>query len=234
MCGIGDKVDRRPIDPPLIVELQVLRKGHPTDSLHKCSDPEWHKLSNLFLTAVLLPCKKKRPTPDLDVHVHSQLTVGRTVSSLYQFRDLDHQEKFFFVFSDLSIRAEGNYLFKLALFEITGLDVSFKTSIDTDEFTVYSAKKFPGMFGSCPLARSFARQGLKIRIRKASAPRKRRRVRHSKDVIFQYQRVLNLNEKYEDDDDTEEGEANSPTSSSCSSVDSPQIPATATSPTNDR
>ncbi|KAI8064605.1 velvet factor-domain-containing protein [Gongronella butleri] len=198
-------------------------------------------MPNLYLTAVLIPCKKKR-SPDLDVHVHSQLTVGRTVSSLYQFRDLDDIEKYFFVFSDLSIRAEGRYRFKLTLFEITGLEVQFRADIDTDEFTVYSAKKFPGMFGSCHLARSFARQGLKIRIRKASEPRKRR-VRTTIDPIFQYQGVFNVHDQPpgpdDDDDDEIDDDDDERDGSSASSLDDdaphdPPIPDTAHRPTNDR
>lgn len=36
----------------------------------------------------------------------------------------------------------------------------------SDVFTVYSAKKFPGVCESTPLSKSFASQGIKIPIRK--------------------------------------------------------------------
>lgn len=36
----------------------------------------------------------------------------------------------------------------------------------SDVFTVYSAKKFPGVCESTPLSKSFATQGIKIPIRK--------------------------------------------------------------------
>ncbi|KAI8329967.1 velvet factor-domain-containing protein [Chlamydoabsidia padenii] len=163
VCGVGEKVDRRPIDPPLIVQLDIIQPSS--------SRVEEQCMTQLFLTAVLVPDGKRF----LDLSLHAQLTVGRTVSSLYHFKDLDGQEKNFFVFSDLSIRIEGSYRFQLCLFQIMGSSVSFQQSILTDEFTVYSAKKFPGMFGSCPLARCFADQGLKIRIRNQSGPRQHRR-----------------------------------------------------------
>lgn len=39
----------------------------------------------------------------------------------------------------------------------------------SDPFTVYSAKKFPGVIESTPLSKAFANQGIKIPIRKDSA-----------------------------------------------------------------
>jgi hypothetical protein len=80
-------------------------------------------MTQLFLTAVLVPSSKKKPSEEtscLDLSLHAQLTVGRTVSSLYHFKDLDGLTKCFFVFSDLSIRIEGSYQFQLCLFQITG------------------------------------------------------------------------------------------------------------------
>lgn len=39
-------------------------------------------------------------------------------------------------------------------------------SIFSDEFTVFSAKKFPGVIESTPISKCFATQGIKIPIRK--------------------------------------------------------------------
>lgn len=39
-------------------------------------------------------------------------------------------------------------------------------SVYSDTFTVYSAKKFPGVVESTPLSKAFASQGVKIPIRK--------------------------------------------------------------------
>ncbi|KAI9321603.1 velvet factor, partial [Dichotomocladium elegans] len=93
---------------------------------------------------------------------------GRTVSSLYLLRDLDNTEGAFFAFSDISVRADGRYRLRMCLFEMLDSGVQFRQSVLSDIFTVYSAKKFPGMHLSCPLACHFAEQGLKIRIRKES------------------------------------------------------------------
>ncbi|KAI8080062.1 velvet factor [Halteromyces radiatus] len=117
-CGVGDKVDRRPIDPPLIIELQM-HNGY-----HQLLLPEEY-MTDLFMTAVLVPAARTTTTSSstqqqVDLSLHSQLTVGRTVSSLYLFKDLDYIPKCFFVFSDLSIRVEGRYRFQLSLFQIQG------------------------------------------------------------------------------------------------------------------
>jgi hypothetical protein len=40
-------------------------------------------------------------------------TTGSIVSSLYHLKDLDDKEGAFFVFSDLSVRMEGNYRLKV-------------------------------------------------------------------------------------------------------------------------
>jgi hypothetical protein len=44
--------------------------------------------------------------------------VGRTVSSLYLLKDLDETESGFFVFSDISVRAEGSYRLRMCLFDV--------------------------------------------------------------------------------------------------------------------
>ncbi|KAG2186315.1 hypothetical protein INT43_002753 [Umbelopsis isabellina] len=88
---------------------------------------------------------------DIDEELHllrdgkTRSTTGSVVSSLYHLKDIDNADAGFFVFPDLSVRMEGNYRLKLSLFEIIG---------------------FPGMEESTFLSRSFADQGLKLRIRK--------------------------------------------------------------------
>ncbi|KAI9011970.1 velvet factor-domain-containing protein [Phycomyces nitens] len=137
---------------------------------------------------------------DLDEELHllrdgkTRSTTGSVVSSLYHLKDIDNSDAGFFVFPDLSVRTEGNYRLKLSLFEIIGKDVFHCKSIISEVFVVYSAKKyelildiqenfffllmtfidrFPGMEESTYLSRSFADQGLKIRIRKELRQRKK-------------------------------------------------------------
>ncbi|KAJ1919465.1 hypothetical protein H4219_001935 [Mycoemilia scoparia] len=91
---------------------------------------------------------------------------GSVVSSLAHLKDIDGTEGAFFVFPDLSVRSEGSYRLKFSLFEIVGNYVYFCKAVTSEKFTVFSAKKFPGMEESTPLTKLFAEQGLKIRVRK--------------------------------------------------------------------
>ncbi|KAG2235412.1 hypothetical protein INT48_005762 [Thamnidium elegans] len=153
MCGIGERVDRRPIDPPPVVQIKM----------NSSNDDRLSTLSSyLFLIAVLVPAEGAEDQEQLNILLHSKLTVGRTVSSLYILRDLDGSDSAFFVFSDISVRAEGNYRLRMCLFNIKESTVNYNLSVLTEPFT------FPGMYRSCPLVQNFAKQGLKIRIRKES------------------------------------------------------------------
>ncbi|RKP38548.1 velvet factor, partial [Dimargaris cristalligena] len=90
---------------------------------------------------------------------------GSVVSSIYHAKDTDNVEGAFFVFPDISVRVEGTYRLKFSLFEIVGSVVYFCKSVLSSPFTVYSAKKFPGMDPSTSLSQTFAKQGLKVRMR---------------------------------------------------------------------
>ncbi|CDH54602.1 related to velvet a protein [Lichtheimia corymbifera JMRC:FSU:9682] len=167
MCGVGEKADRRPIDPPPIVQLKVNDPNLPSSDQHSFLQNPYY-----FMYASLMAA-------DLDEELHllrdgkTRSTTGSVVSSLYHLKDIDNSDAGFFVFPDLSVRVEGHYRLKLSLFEIIGKDVYHCRSIISDVFVVYSAKKFPGMEESTFLSRAFADQGLKIRIRKELRQRKK-------------------------------------------------------------
>ncbi|MCO5590218.1 hypothetical protein L7F22_044187 [Adiantum nelumboides] len=224
MCGVGEKADRRPIDPAPIIQLRVVTHEFPkggTNSTTKEDD----KSSEIPISEPLrdakssivnsqpsnLPPKRnmiRRGVPvktewgegwedkawylenpyyfmyamladaetDDELHLLSdgktRYTTGSCVSCLYHLKDIDQSEQGFFVFPDLSIRVEGRYRLKLCLFETIGHEVHHCKSIYSKPFNVYTAKRFPGMEESTQLSRSFADQGLKVRVRKN--PRARR------------------------------------------------------------
>lgn len=111
MCGYGDKVDRRPIDPPPII--QVIVREHGREANNHLYNPYF------FMYATL-----SAPEGDEELHVlkdgKTRATSGTIVSSLYRLKDVDQSDAAFFVFPDLSVRIEGNYRLKFSLFEIEG------------------------------------------------------------------------------------------------------------------
>ncbi|KDN35526.1 hypothetical protein RSAG8_11521, partial [Rhizoctonia solani AG-8 WAC10335] len=175
MCGVGGKADRRPIDPPPIVQLRVIgpngtssRPGSPGSSQSYLQNPYYFMFASLA-------------SVDTDDELHllkdgkTRCTTGSVVSSLYHLKDTENggQDAGFFVFPDLSVRTEGSYRLKLTLFEVHGATVHHCKSIYSNPFYVFTAKKFPGMEESTSLSCSLADQGIKIRIRKDIRVRKR-------------------------------------------------------------
>ncbi|ORX36096.1 velvet factor-domain-containing protein [Kockovaella imperatae] len=166
MCGVGEKSDRRPVDPTPIIQLKVIDTD--ADPLRR-PDSGPHGMTYMqnpyyFLFACLVGDE------DNELHViddgKTRFLTGTPVSSLYHLKDLDNSDAAFFVFPDLGVRKEGRYRLKLTLFEIIEQEVYYCTTTFTDTFSVFSAKKFPGMQRATDLSRSFAEQGLKIRVRK--------------------------------------------------------------------
>ncbi|KAI8640583.1 velvet factor-domain-containing protein [Parasitella parasitica] len=154
LCSFKDKVDRRPLDPPPIVQL------HQSNSMNF---NDYQNSANFFLHTTLA-----NASDDSDIHDVNGIrtTAGSVVQSLHKLKDTNNTEGAFFIFADISIRIEGVFKLKFTLFQIKGIEVERICSIFSDPFRVYSPKSFPGMSESTDLTRSFSDQGVRIRIRK--------------------------------------------------------------------
>ncbi|KAG0083619.1 hypothetical protein BGZ92_010621 [Podila epicladia] len=106
----------------------------------------------------------------------TRILMGSVVVSPILLFNEKGEQGWYFSFPDLSIRTEGVYTLKFSLLRLGSFD--FMSPVEDDEdsspviaeatsepFTVFSAKKFPGMTESTLLSKAFARQGLKIPIR---------------------------------------------------------------------
>ncbi|KAL1793205.1 hypothetical protein ACET3X_008187 [Alternaria dauci] len=117
---------------------------------------------------------------------HTRNLIGMNAVNACRLNDLSGKPGFWFVLQDLSVRTEGTFRLKLSLFDIGAGDGTNGTvhlngpskgkgpmlaSAFTDPFTVYSAKKFPGVIESTKLSKCFAQQGIKIPIRKDGGPK---------------------------------------------------------------
>ncbi|ORY82478.1 velvet factor-domain-containing protein, partial [Protomyces lactucae-debilis] len=99
--------------------------------------------------------------------------IGAVVASAFKLQDTEDNLGIWFVLSDLSVRTEGVFRLKFSFFNLTAdqenlLDQGSSAVICTgfsEPFTVYSAKKFPGMIESTELSRRFAAQGVKLAVR---------------------------------------------------------------------
>ncbi|KAL5601029.1 hypothetical protein BROUX41_005858 [Berkeleyomyces rouxiae] len=164
--AIGKEKDRKPIDPPPILQLTIARD----------KDPHQHYLqSPYFFMSCALIGADEQPLKDIP----STSIVGSLASSLHKLKDTDNSDGGFFIFPDLSVKAEGKFRLRFSLFEFQGAVCSHIAAVTSDVFTVWPAKTFPGMTESTFLTRSFSDQGVRLRLRKdsrASTSRKRSRI----------------------------------------------------------
>ncbi|KAI0518026.1 velvet factor-domain-containing protein [Xylaria bambusicola] len=162
----GKDKDRRPVDPPPILKLEVATDQDP-DGVYKQSP-------YLIVVAYLEYGPGQDHGPD--AMPPANLMSGTMVSSLHRLKDPGDQEGAFFVFGDLTIRREGNYCLRFDLLQME-FGVSSDpdslvtvTSVTSNPFRVYSQKNFPKQQKneSTFLTRSFSDQGVRLRVRKDS------------------------------------------------------------------
>jgi hypothetical protein len=150
--AVGKEKDRKPIDPPPIIQLTVDPRV----------DPQGHYLqSPYFFSKATLVSADDRTQPANNLS-------GLLVSSLHKLKDTDNKDGAFFVFGDLSVKQEGKYYLIFELYEMRGHECLFINTTRTTELTIYPAKTFPGMAESTFLTRSFSDQGVRLRLRKDS------------------------------------------------------------------
>ncbi|KAF9163188.1 hypothetical protein BGX21_007321 [Mortierella sp. AD011] len=111
----------------------------------------------------------------------TRILMGSLVVSPILLNNPEGVPGWYFSFPDLSIRTEGVYTLKFSLmrfgsFDFMSNDGGHASTLVAEEisepFTVFSAKKFPGMTESTELSKAFAKQGLKIPIRNDLRARK--------------------------------------------------------------
>ncbi|KAK3988141.1 velvet factor-domain-containing protein [Cladorrhinum sp. PSN332] len=195
-CGSGPKssADRRPVDPPPVVELRIY-EGNTWDQAQE-KDITFLYSANFFLYATLeharVMAHGRVQTPAANT---PPVLTGMPVSGMAY---LDRPtEAGYFLFPDLSVRHEGRYRLTFNLYEetkedkdkdpsseespqsapgtspATGGSFDFRMEVKSQDFVVYSAKKFPGLAESTQLSRVVAEQGCRVRIRRDVRMRRR-------------------------------------------------------------
>ncbi|SPO39044.1 uncharacterized protein PSFLO_04523 [Pseudozyma flocculosa] len=184
-CGFGVK-DKRPLDPLPIVQLQVYRKDKSIDE-EASNSP--NLLMQVSLQRVDVATGNLQETtlvgqPSDTSFPWTRMLEGRLAASAHVVRDLDGSRACFFVFTDLSVRLEGHFRLHFQLLLLGppsmvsngdgaggggggggGTGSNVVAEIQSDIFTIYSPRRFPGMTESTELAKSLARQGVQIPIR---------------------------------------------------------------------
>ncbi|CEP16872.1 hypothetical protein [Parasitella parasitica] len=166
MCGFGEK-DRRPIDPPPIVQLIVKQQGQDSPV-----DVQMLQIPFFVLHVTLWSDDRSEERNIISNPPKcTRVLMGSLVSSPSLLKNTEGEQGLYFAFPDLSIRTEGRYTLRFSLMKLVNSDFQenakskIVAQVFSDPFTVYSAKKFPGMTESTDLSKAFAKQGLKIPIR---------------------------------------------------------------------
>lgn len=187
--------DRRPVDPPPVVELKIFEGERDNRT-----DVTFSHNANFFLFTTL---ENARPMAKGRLPVAPSTFPVLTGSPVAGMAYLDRPNPAgYFIFPDLSVRHEGLYRLSFSLFEELKEDkdadveppggspkskdkllssnpmaprahVHFRLEVKSVPFAVYSAKKFPGLSESTPLSRTVAEQGCRVRIRRDVRMRRR-------------------------------------------------------------
>lgn len=154
--------DRRPLDPPPIIQLKVSSRV----------DPHQKFLQNpyLILVAKLIPKQSEDPDEQRRLEPKGSDLAGTVVSSLYNLKDTNNSQGGFFVFGDLSVKKEGIFRLEFTLFELKpqSRECWQLCSVVSEQFQVFASKSFPGLQESTFLTRCFSDQGVRLRLRKDS------------------------------------------------------------------
>ncbi|KAL1998495.1 hypothetical protein VTN02DRAFT_6079 [Thermoascus thermophilus] len=247
-CGAGAKssADRRPVDPPPVVELRIY-ESDPNNDMQK-TDITFAYNANFFLFATL---DAARPIAHGRVSGQPPTCPVLTGVPVAGIAYLDRPSQAgYFIFPDLSVRHEGRYRLNFNLYEevkdakdadkVSTLPVPdtltpsnplkpsapktylhFRLEVKSMPFTVYSAKKFPGLATSTSLSRIVAEQGCRVRIRRDV--RMRRRGDKQKQDYNEYDedRVYARSPRYSTPDAYVATPIERPRSTSISTVDAP-------------
>lgn len=186
--------DRRPVDPPPVVELRIYEGEAKNDVTFAYN-------ANFFLYTTL---ENARPIAHGRVPNAQNSFPVLTGTPVAGMAYLDRPSPAgYFIFPDLSVRHEGKYRLNFNLYEelkepndedaevaagsseredaksqpnnplAPRSHVHFRLEVKSAPFSVFSAKKFPGLAESTNLSRVVAEQGCRVRIRRDVRMRRR-------------------------------------------------------------
>ncbi|CEH18798.1 Velvet factor [Ceraceosorus bombacis] len=143
-----------PLDPPPVCEL-VTRDDTFANFLHL---PEVSLRAHLVEAAA--PHKELLAGPEEQGALINGIHEGAFVAPI-----TDSVTRSFFIFTEIGIRASGQFRIRFDLVDRAGLSFKHVASVYTDPFTAHSDRnQFSGLQRSSELLRAVARRGLKVRI----------------------------------------------------------------------
>ncbi|WVQ94509.1 hypothetical protein IAU59_001588 [Kwoniella sp. CBS 9459] len=105
---------------------------------------------------------------------YSRVLVGKSVAVCHKLQDEDDKPGLYFFTADLGIRTEGTFVLKMVMMDVSsmmaasvfvGAKAPVLAQCYSEPFTVYSAKRFPGVIPTTNMTKVFASQGVKLSVR---------------------------------------------------------------------
>lgn len=128
------------------------------------------------------PYNQSRLATDISTRdgVSNRSLLGTLNSGASRLKNMEGVTGIYFTFPDLSVRGEGTFRLQFKLFDVKHTDDIYAppgpentdkgapclARVYTAPFTVFSAKRFPGVWTSTDLSKCFAEQGVKLPVRK--------------------------------------------------------------------
>lgn len=175
-CGSGER-DRRNIDPPPIIQLNVEAPEMTKEELAKYLRYESYVMTCSITDETGTQDASQMPAE----YRHQRRLTGSLVGTPFVGKDENKQEGCFFPFSDLSVRTLGRYRLKFSMIMIDPTKAGqcrhfpILAEILSAPFDVYTAKEFPGINESTKLVRTLREQGCIIAIKKGNDKKRRAR-----------------------------------------------------------
>ncbi|WWC87753.1 uncharacterized protein L201_002645 [Kwoniella dendrophila CBS 6074] len=105
---------------------------------------------------------------------YSRVLVGKVTAICHKLQDDEDKPGLYFFAADLGIRTEGTFTLRMMMTDIAsmmkpevtlGAKAPVLAEAFSEPFTVYSAKRFPGVIPTTNLTKVFASQGVKLSVR---------------------------------------------------------------------
>ncbi|WWC95771.1 hypothetical protein V866_002637 [Kwoniella sp. B9012] len=165
----NETIDRRPVDPPPVVELSS--NQIPLDHLLE-STSFFIRATTVAATPVKVPFPDHGLPSILEPYYQAiktptgaDATTGEVIQTPEKLRLLDGKPGAICIFAKLSVRVPGIFRLMFTLYDTTETGVVELSRTVSEPFEVFSPKLFKGMHESTPLTRHLAAQGVKVKLR---------------------------------------------------------------------
>ncbi|WWC60167.1 uncharacterized protein I303_102732 [Kwoniella dejecticola CBS 10117] len=150
--------------PPTPGSLVYNQAMHPDQPYGGANASPWDNERSRYL-----PTTSAQPAAQ-----YSRVLVGKVTATCHKLQDEEDKPGLYFFAADLGIRTEGTFTLRMMMTDITslmnpevllGAKAPVLAETFSEPFTVFSAKRFPGVIPTTNLTKVFASQGVKLSVR---------------------------------------------------------------------